>query len=52
MWIRFYPKIQPGARIVVPEKPTELSNKLTPGETIAMTTSITSVVALIYSMLK
>jgi len=52
MWIRFYPKIQPGARIVVPEKPAELKAKLSPAENIAVMTSVTSVVALIYSMLK
>ncbi len=52
MWIRSYPKIQPGARIVVPEKPAEIKNKMSTGETIAMTSSITSVVALIYSILK
>ena len=52
MWIRFYPKIQPGARIIVPEKPAELKTKLSPAENIAVLTSVTSVVALIYSMLK
>ncbi len=52
MWIRFYPKIEPGARIIVPEKPAELKAKLSPGENIAVLTSVTSVVALIYSMLK
>lgn len=52
MWIRFYPKIEPGARIIVPEKPTEIMNKMSPAENIAVLTSVTSVVALIYSMLK
>lgn len=52
MWIRSYPKIQPGARIIVPEKPAEIKNKMSPAENIAVLTSITSVVALIYSMLK
>ena len=52
MWIRFYPKLQPGARIVVPEKPAEIKNKMSPAENIAVLTSVTSVVALIYSMLK
>ena len=49
---RFYPKIEPGTRIVVAEKPIEIKNKLTPGETVAILTSVTSVVALIYSILK
>ncbi len=52
MWIRSYPKIQPGARIIVPEKPAEIKNRLSPAENIAVLTSVTSVVALIYSMLK
>lgn len=52
MWIRFYPRLQPGARIIVPEKPMELKAKLSPAEIIAVLTSVTSVVALIYSMLR
>jgi len=49
---KFYPKIEPGARIVVPEKPVEITNKLTPAETVAILTSISSVVALMYAILK
>lgn len=50
--IRSYPKIQPGARIIVPEQPIEIRNKLTTGETVSILTSITSTVALCYSILK
>jgi len=48
---KFYPRIEPGARIVVPENPIEIKNKLTTAETVAILTSITSVVALVYSIL-
>ena len=50
--IRTYPKIDPGARIVVPEKPIEIQTKLSTAETVAILTSISSVVALMYSILK
>ncbi len=50
--IRCYPRIEPGARIVVPEKPVEIKNKLTPAETVAILTSISSSIALLYSILK
>ena len=50
--LAFYPKVEPGARIVVPEKPIEIKNKLTTAETVAILTSITSVAALVYTILK
>lgn len=50
--IRRYPKLQPGARIIVPEKPTEIKNPLTAGETVGILTSITSAMVLIYSVVK
>jgi len=50
--IRLYPKIEPGARIVVPEKPTEIQNKMSTGEVIGILTSVSSVMALIYSVTK
>jgi len=46
-----YPKIEPGARIIVPEKPVEIKSRLTPGETVGILTSITSVAALVYSII-
>jgi len=50
--IRCYPKLQPGARIIVPEKPTEIKNPLSAGEMVGILTSITSAMVLIYSVVK
>ena len=50
--IRRYPKLQPGARIIVPEKPTEIKNPLSAGEMVGILTSITSAMVLIYSVVK
>jgi Periplasmic protein involved in polysaccharide export len=50
--IKSYPRVEPGSRIIVPENPVEIKNKLTPAETVAILTSISSVVALMYSILK
>ncbi len=49
--IKIYPPVKPGARIIIPEKPLEIKNRLTPGETVSILTSITSVTALVYSIL-
>lgn len=49
--INIYPQIKPGARIIVPEKPLEIKNRLSPGEMVSILTSITSVTALVYSIL-
>lgn len=48
--IRSYPKVNPGSRIIVPEKPTK--EKLSTAEVISMTTSIVSVAAIIVSLFK
>lgn len=50
--IKIYPPVKPGARIIIPEKPLEIKNRLTPGETVSILTSITSVTALVYSILR
>jgi len=50
--IKFYPKIEPGARIIVPEKPTEIRSKLTPVETVSILSSIMTVATLVYSVTK
>lgn len=52
LWIRTYPKVTAGSRIVIPEKPIEIRNKLTPAETVAILTSITTAISLMYSILK
>lgn len=49
---RIYPRLSPGARIIVPEKPIEIKNKLSTGELIGILTSITSTTAIIYSIIK
>jgi len=50
--LKFYPKIKPGARIVIPEKPTDIKNKLSPVETVSILSSIMTVSTLIYSIIK
>jgi protein involved in polysaccharide export with SLBB domain len=52
LFFKSYPKVQPGASIVVSEKPIKLTNKLSVGETIGMLTSTASLMVLIYSVLK
>ncbi len=49
--IKIYPPVKPGSRIIVPEKPLEIKSRLTPGETVSILTSITSVSALVYSII-
>jgi protein involved in polysaccharide export with SLBB domain len=46
-----YPPVKPGSRVIVPEKPLEIKNRLTAGETVSILTSITSVTALVYSII-
>jgi len=50
--IKFYPRLAPGARIIVPEKPIETKNPMTTGETIGLLSTLTSAMALIYSVVK
>lgn len=50
--IRVYPKVVAGSIVVVPKKPVELTNRMNPAEVITMTSSLASMTALIYSMLK
>lgn len=48
--IRSYPKVFPGSRIVIPEKP--IREKMTTAETIGVSTSLVSVAAIIVSLFK
>lgn len=48
--IKRYPKVNPGSRIIIPEKPVK--EKMTTGEVISITTSIVSVAAIIVSLFK
>lgn len=51
LFFRNYPSITPGSKIIVPQKPIELKNQMSTGETVAIFTSVTSMLALIYSIL-
>jgi len=50
--IKNYPKVEPGARIIIPEKPTEIKSRMTTAETISMMSSLATVAAVIVSLLK
>jgi protein involved in polysaccharide export with SLBB domain len=49
---RKYPDIKPGAKIHVPEKPKREGERMSIGETVALTSSIVTVTALIISLFK
>ena len=49
---KFYPSVVAGSIIIVPKKPIDLTNKLNAAEIITMSTSVTSMMALIYSMVR
>ncbi len=51
-WIRDYPSITPGSKIIVPEKPIEIKNKMTTAETVSMISALITAAALIVSILK
>jgi protein involved in polysaccharide export with SLBB domain len=48
--LRFYPKVMPGSQILVPQKQMDIRQKMTTGETISVLTSVTSMAAIIYSI--
>jgi len=50
--INFYPKVLSGSTIIVPKKSIDLSGKLNVAEIVTMTSSLTSTLALIYSIIK
>jgi protein involved in polysaccharide export with SLBB domain len=52
LFFRHYPDIKPGAKIYVPEKPKRERNQMSVGETIALTSSLVTVTALIISLFK
>jgi len=49
--LRFYPKVMPGSQILVPQKQIDIRQKMTTGETISVMTSVTSMAAIVYSIL-
>ncbi|MDR2027255.1 MAG: SLBB domain-containing protein [Prevotellaceae bacterium] len=52
LFFRNYPAIQPGATIYVPEKPKREGGRITLGETIALTSSVVTVAALVISLFR
>lgn len=50
LFLRFYPRILPGSQILVPQKQIDIRQKMTTGETISVMSSVTSVAALVYSL--
>ncbi|MEJ5264778.1 MAG: SLBB domain-containing protein [Bacteroidales bacterium] len=47
--IRFYPRIEPGSEIIIPKK-AEKKDKLTPQETLAIATSLSSLTVMIITL--
>jgi hypothetical protein len=52
LWFRSYPPIKPGSHIVVPEKPTELKEKISTAELVSIMSSIATVAVLVISVFK
>jgi protein involved in polysaccharide export with SLBB domain len=52
LFFKNYPKIKPGAKIHVPEKPKRERERLSIGETVALTSSFVTITALIISILR
>lgn len=50
--IKVYPKVVAGSIIVVPKKSIDLSARISAGELVSISSSITSVMALVYSILR
>lgn len=49
---KIYPKVVAGSIIVVPKKTIDLSAKISAGELVSISSSITSVMALVYSIIR
>jgi protein involved in polysaccharide export with SLBB domain len=49
---RHYPAIKPGATIYIPEKPEKETRRISIGETIALTSSLVTLTALVISLFK
>ena len=49
LFLKFYPRVFPGSKVVVPEK-DENRNKTSVGEIVGYTTSLVSIIALIKSL--
>jgi protein involved in polysaccharide export with SLBB domain len=51
-FFRDYPEVKPGAKIYVPKKPKRETQRMSIGETIALTSSLVTVTALIISLFR
>lgn len=51
-WIRNYPSVEPGSKIIVPEKPMEVKSKMSTAETVSLMSAIITAAALIISVFK
>lgn len=52
LFFRHYPPIKPGSHIVVPEKPTEIRDKISTAELVSIMSSIATVAVLVISVFK
>jgi protein involved in polysaccharide export with SLBB domain len=52
LFFHHYPEVKPGAKIYVPEKPQRENKRMSMGETIALTSSVVTVAALIVSLFR
>jgi protein involved in polysaccharide export with SLBB domain len=52
LFFRSYPEIKPGAKIYVPEKPKRERTRMSVGETVALTSSLVTLTALIINLFK
>jgi protein involved in polysaccharide export with SLBB domain len=52
LFFKNYPEIKPGAKIHVPEKPKRESTRMSIGETVALTSSLVTMTALVISLFR
>lgn len=52
LWMKFYPRVTPGAQILVPKKEIDITKRMTTGETISILSTVASMAALVYSIVK
>ncbi|MDR0385069.1 MAG: hypothetical protein LBH60_03230, partial [Prevotellaceae bacterium] len=52
LFFHSYPEIKPGAKIYVPEKPKREGNRMSVGETIALSSTVLTAVALIVNLIR
>ena len=52
LWMKFYPKVTPGSQVLVPRKELDIAKRMTTGETISILSTVASMAALVYSIVK